>query len=501
MKRILKPIVFIFSSAVLSSCGNGFLNTEYYEGIDVSYGLTNVDNVKIALNGTYEQLMSYYFAGAYSVLIGDIPTDIPYWNAEYGHFDTVYKYIYTDTDKYITGIWNYGCKIIDNSARIIHDAKSFYDSCTDSEKAELDLYLAEAYALRGYARLVLVNVYGHQAKVAGQDYTSLPGIVIEDEPIEAYAEVSRATVGESYEALLSDFENALDHFEAAGGDRGNKFYIGKAATLGLLARANLYLENWNEAASYARRALEEAGISSLAYDEDSYKALYYDESSNSESFFRLAVSATDNNGDFACGTYWSTYGFSPSVKAQELYNTTDCRTSIFTWNSESTPMKPKFGGGKYAHFSSGNPAYGTCCLVNAPEQFLIIAEADYENGDLDAAKDSLLVVAKRDAAITSVSDLPSSSDDFLAFLKDERARELFQEGHRLFDLRRYGEKAEVYAYGAPDKLYTYTDYDISDLIFPIPADEVNAGFGVDQNEGWSASMPHGDSSGDNGDTD
>ncbi len=488
-KYILYSIAALTLAIGVTGCGNGFLETKYYEGIDVDEGLTNVDNVKIALNGTYDQLMSYYFAGAYSVLIGDVPTDMAYWNAAFGHFDTIYKYIYTDTDKYITGIWNYGYKIIDNTARVIHDAAAIYDDCSESEKKELDLYVAEAYALRGYARLILVNVYGHQAKVDGQDFTSWPGIVICDEPIEAYSQVSRSTVGESYDALLSDLQNALTYFDRAGGDRGNVFYITKAATYGLIARANLFLENWSDAATNAQNALDEAGISTLTYGDEAYKALYYDENSNSESFFRLSISPSNNNGDFACGIYWSTYGFSPSTKAQGLFGPNDCRTSIFTWDSESTDLKPIFDGGKYAHFSSGNPSYGTCSLVNAPEQFLIIAESNYRLGDLSAAREALLTVARRDADITSVSDLPSDSDEFFAFLKDERTRELLQEGHRLWDLRRWNERAEVYAYGAPENEFTYTDYEISGLLFPIPSDEVSAGFGVEQNEGWSATKP------------
>lgn len=32
------------------------------------------------------------------------------------------------------------------------------------------MYMAEAYALRGYAQLLLTNIYGHQIKVNGQDF-------------------------------------------------------------------------------------------------------------------------------------------------------------------------------------------------------------------------------------------------------------------------------------------------------------------------------------------
>lgn len=152
---------------------------------------------------------------------------------------------------------------------------------------------------------------------------------------------------------------------------------------------------------------------------------------------------------------------------------------------------PVFTGGKYACHSSGNSAYATNYIVNAPEMFLIIAEANVQSptGTVTAAQQALLNVAKRNSAITSTGDLPATKNGLLTFIKEERARELFQEGLRLYDLRRWNENADVYAYQAPNVAFTYTGYKISDLIFPIPSDEITAGFGVEQNEGWAATLP------------
>ena len=123
--------------------------------------------------------------------------------------------------------------------------------------------------------------------------------------------------------------------------------------------------------------------------------------------------------------------------------------------------------------------------------FLILAEANLKsaNANVTAAQNALLTVARRNADITSVSDLPSTSNDLMAFIKDERARELFQEGLRLYDLRRWDERAEVYAYGAPGATFTFSDYQISNLLFPIPSAEITSGFGVEQND-WSGTLPH-----------
>lgn len=489
-KQILKAFTMLMLAGSVSGCGESFLETDYYKGVEATTGLNSVNNVLTALNGTYERLFRYYFAGNYAITIGDVPTDISYWNTKTGHWDDIYTFTLTDTDLYLKYIWEYGYKVADNAARVIVGATALYEESTANEKAELDRCLAEAYALRGYAQLLLTNIYGHQVKVAGADFSSEPGIVVINQPIEALAEVSRSTVGQSYEAILSDLKNSLTHFTAAGGDRRDLNYFGIASVNGLLARTYLYLEDWSNAKQYAQAALDIAGITTLTYGEDAYKTLYNSGTSNTESMFALAITSSQNWSANSCGTLWSTYNFSPSPKLLALYGENDCRTSVFGQGAGSTAAAPVFNAGKFAHFSSGNAAYGTNCIVNAPEMFLIIAEAELQSptGVLANAQNALLTVAKRNADIASIADLPHTSTGLMAFVKDERARELFQEGMRLWDLRRWDESASVYAYSAPDIKFTFNNYKISNLVFPIPSAEVTSGFGVTQND-WSNSLP------------
>ena len=306
MKKYILNAIAIFTFATgLSSCGDSFLETDNYKGVDLEGGLNTVTNVSTALNGTYYQLFYYAFAGNYALAIGDIPTDITYWNTKTGHFDGIYTYTFTDTDTYLKSIWEYGYKTADNAARVIQASQALYNNASDDEKTELNMYMAEAYALRGYAQLLLTNIYGHQIKVNGQDFSSELGIVIIDQPKEALTKISRSTVGESYEAIINDLKNALSHFEAAGKDRGELQYLGKAATNGLLARTYLYLENWDEARNYAEQALKIAGITTLTNDANAYKALYNSEISNSESMFALAITNTTNWSANSYGTLWS----------------------------------------------------------------------------------------------------------------------------------------------------------------------------------------------------
>ena len=489
-KYIINSLAVLAVSAGLVSCGDDFLETKYYKGIDVETALTSESNIQTALTGVYNQLYDYRFAGNYAVNIGDIPTDLSYWNTKTGHFDGIYQYSFDDKDTYLYYIWDYGFKVVNNSARIIKAGNGMLGSSSDA--TALNKELAEAYALRAYANLTMVNVFCHQLKVKGNDFSSKAGLPISDEPIVAFQNVSRSTVGETYDKIVADLKLSIDKFTTAGGDRGDKCYFTKAAVEGLLARTYLYMEKWNEAKTYAQAALKDGNITTLNYTSADYKALYNGGNSNTESLFYLDINATQNWSANSSGTLWSTYNFSPSPKLLAMYSANDVRKSIQTWDKTSTDASPVYGGGKYGAFGSNpiNPAYATNYLINAPEMFLIIAEADINLGAeyLTDAQNALLVVAKRNTSITSVADLPQDITSLYTFLKDERARELFQEGLRLWDLRRWDTKASIEAYAAPAVKYRVDNYTISNLVYPIPADEINAGFGIEQND-WSSTIP------------
>lgn len=491
MKNILlKSLGSLAIAVALTGCGNDFLKTEMSNGLEFDTALDRLDKIEVALNGTYYRLFEYEFAGNYGTVIGDLASDIVYWNRRTSHQNDIYQFTYQSTGYSSSYIWEYGYKVVDHSARIISASKKLQPTVSEDDMPELGIYTAEAYALRAYANFVMVNVFGHQVKVDGQDFSSDLGIVVVDEPIADDQQVKRSTIGQTYSSILSDLDKAISLFETYG-DRGSMFYFNLAATYGLAARVNLYLENFEEADDYAQKAIDEFGIDALTYSPEDYKALYNYGDSNTESMFALAITTTHNWSANSCGTLFSTYDYSPSPWLLSILGENDVRNAIMIFARNTTPTLPRFGGGKFGCYAMGNPAYATNYLINAPEMFLIQAEANLRGTsvDLDAAKDALLVVAKRNLDITSVADLPATKDELLSFLRDESARELFQEGHRLFDIRRWGVKSNAYAYDAPNIKFRFNDVNLSDVIFPIPDDEINAGFGVEQTPNWNAGRP------------
>lgn len=488
-KTYIKALAALMLSVGATSCGDSFLDTEISNGIDLDGGLSNVQNIGYALNGTYYRLFHYYFSGNYATSIGDIASDVTYWNGSTSHQSDFYQFTPTPTSTYLEYIWNYGYKVADNSSRIIKAASELSD-LSEEDQSNLDEFVAEAYALRAYAHFMLVNIFGHQVMVNGTNFGSQPGIVVVDDPIPAGAQVSRSTVADAYKSIENDLLSSLEYFDKAGWENDGIFYFTPAAVHGLLSRVYLYEEKYAESAEAAATALEIKGITELTYTDAGYKALYNGGASNNESFFALNINTTDNWSANSCGTLWSTYSYSPSPYLQSIMADDDVRRAVWGWANNSTPSTPFFNSGKFAAFGlGGNSAYGTNYLINAPEMFLNQAESNLKLNKLDEAKESLLIVAKRNPAISTVADLPDSADALFTFIQEERARELFQEGLRLYDLRRWDVKANLNATGAPEIKWFIQDFKVSDCVYPIPADEINAGYGVTQTPDWSSTFP------------
>lgn len=494
----IKLLSAILIAGSLTSCGDKFLDADIYSGKDSEEAMTNVSSVELALNGIYYRLCYFYFSGNYATMIGDIASDISYWNAQAAHFNNIYSMTYTDTESYLRYIWSYGYKVIDNATRIINGAPEIADKSTAEEKLEIAEYLAEAYALRAYAYWNMAQIYCHQVMVDGRSFSNEMGLVLLDTSVDpTNPQIKRATVGQTYDQIVSDLNNAIHNFDVAGGDRGSMFFMGVSSTYGLMARVKLYLENWDDAYNNAEKAIQEWGKTELTYTKEGYKALYNGGNSNSESLFGLAINSSNSYAANSCGTLWSTYGFSPSPYCLSLYSDNDVRKAIQQWDSKNGASTlgtavPIYQSGKFSDYSTGNMQNGTNYLINAPEMFLIKAEAALKSSTLTLAdaQDALLVVAKRNLAITTTADLPQTTDGVMQFIKEERARELVQEGHRLWDLRRWGAPANLAAYNAPNIQYSYVNVDLTDFLFPIPAREINTNSGVEQNPNWAQVQPH-----------
>ena len=115
--------------------------------------------------------------------------------------------------------------------------------------------------------------------------------------------------------------------------------------------------------------------------------------------------------------------------------------------------------------------------------YLVRAEAYYWlNDDENSQKDLSSVMRKR---ISGFGSLGVSGDDLLKEIKNERARELYLEGFRLSDLKRWHDpikrQKQLYSLQGPynnEMEVKYTDAKYRFTTWPIPKHEIEATNGL-----------------------
>ena len=477
-------IYILLSTIVLFTSCDGFFDTDNREGVDISGGLTSTPNIRNAMNGTYYNLYYYSFGGNYAVTFGDVATDLTYFNFSTAHFSGIYSYNITEEDSYLQGIWQYGYKVADNATRIIEAYSQIYDSQVASDKADLDVMVAEAYGLRALAYLYLSNVYCLPYKVeGGVNNGDQLGLVILEKPLGVDDKVSRSTIAQTFDAIISDLNTALTYFDKNTTNRGFK-YITPAAVHALKARTYLYMEDYENALKEANAALS-LQKGTIVTDADEYKTMYTSlATAGGETIFAISVDAANNLSANSPGTLWTKYGHMASVVYSRYLDAKDIRQVLMERDGNLST------GGKFKGVN-GNPAVSSQRLLGIPEMYLIVAEASLKKSavDITGAQKALLEVAKRNPNIKTVSNLPATKADLMKFIEDERVRELIQEGHRFQDCRRWGKKISAYLTSESTSTYKFNNFDVSKFCYPIPYAEISTGAGVVQNPNWSAALP------------
>ena len=125
-------------------------------------------------------------------------------------------------------------------------------------------------------------------------------------------------------------------------------------------------------------------------------------------------------------------------------------------------------------------------VFRLPEMYLIYAEAVKRGGaGGDVATAVGYINLMRERAFNNNSGNISSVDLTLDFILDERARELYWEGHRRTDLVRYGRFTTAeYLWPWKGGVASGTAVESFRNIYPIPAADINANRNLNQNIGY-----------------
>lgn len=474
MKKIYRAIVLSAIFLGLVSCD---FDTKSYQEIPADEAYKSLQDVQNGMNGAYYAIGYYYFLGNYATAYGDFCAGVSEGNSSSGHMYYQSAWIVTDTDSELSYIWSYGYKIIDRTTRTIKGAKEVLANTalhlTEDDIATIKLYMGQCYAMKALAYHYLVNLFAYPYQ-AGAGNLGLP--LVKDEPIPEFTNISRATVGETYEQIKSDIDNAETYLAEGAAVVGepNAFYMGSMAAQALKARIYMSLGEYETAKEAAKLAIALKGKgdgrgADATPSDATYLSMWTSLAITEEDLFTIAKSESDNLSANALNTLYGSYRAILSNNTWALFDDADIRAELLSRTSI----------GKYEGLST-SAATSNIPVLRKSEMSLIIAEVEARAGNIAEAQDYLFYTAKRNKNITSASELPDNTADLLKFISEERIREFAGEGHRFYDARRMGEVIEMAG---------FMPFDIAKFVFPIPSAEINAGFCTQQNDGWEAGLP------------
>ncbi|WP_295116347.1 RagB/SusD family nutrient uptake outer membrane protein [uncultured Chitinophaga sp.] len=283
-----------------------------------------------------------------------------------------------------------------------------------------DELMGEAKFLRALHNFYLVNLYD-----------SLPLAVSSNYQVNAL--LPRTAPEKAWELINSDLTFAIEKMNTAYTERGYRYRANRYAAYALMARTQLYQQNWIKAEENASNVIN-AGPYRLENLDSTFNIR------SREAILQLANAGTNlyalEAGKTTGGGAVATYRLSSYTK--DAFEPNDLR-----WTKWVKIGTDGFAGhGKYKVFSNTNPLLTAEAtnILRLGEQYLIRAEARAMQDNLTGAiADVDSIRARAGLPLISNTNPGISKENLLLAIEKERQTELFGElGHRWLDVKRRG---------------------------------------------------------------
>lgn len=325
----------------------------------------------------------------------------------------------------------------------------------DGMQEEKDKIAAEAYFMRANAYFLLVNLYGEPYNKENAD--NLMGVPINNETGIESKKYNRSSVKEVYDKIESDLEEAIALFEKSG-DNQKVTRPNLAASYLLKSRVALYKNEYKDVIEVADKLFRLRNYKMNNLNTTSER--YFLSLTNPELIFCYGKKKTKM---YKVYSRYSVYNVSTSLKA--LLKDNDLRKKAYY---------PSYY--KYVYKFHAYSMYGK--IYRMAEGYLNKAEALLYNSE-EGWKDAIKLVndyirKNRIKEGTEYELVATSKEEAIKLIHDERRIELCFEGHRWFDLRRYGMPELKHRYGTPKSYYEYVlEENSKSYTLPIPKDVID----------------------------
>ena len=462
-------------------------------------GMKTLSDAEQTLTGIYTAYMSGALYSGYLTLCPDIQADLVY--AVQGNtntYGTLWQWDIRSTNSEIEAVYAALYRIIGRCNFYLDKVDGLRASLTDDAEIQyLDYYTGEVYCARALAYSELIKCFCKAYDPATAE-TEL-GVVLADS-YSGEKPAKRASLKESYEFVINDLKKAEEMLDEEN-DGYDAPYFTNASAHAIHARTALYMQDWDAAVEHATVLVESdafalASARSYVTADQTYLQYMWTNDASFEGIWRIGYTATSygaaQGSVFLNFTTDYTYYYPDYVPAQwvlNLYSSGDMRYNAYFANAQTGyphqlvwPLLIKYYGNEALmqnmiyHVNMPKP-------LRLAEQYLIRAEAYCRKGNYSAASADL--TSLREARFSTGGSISVNAGNWQETISDERVRELYMEGFRLHDLKRWGKGFERTPQSQSQSEGSSLKIEADDPLFvwPIPNHEiVSPGSQIQPNE-------------------
>lgn len=260
---------------------------------------------------------------------------------------------------------------------------------------------------------------------------------------------------------------------------GDRSRVNRFAAVALLARVNLYLENWEKAQQLSSEVISQSNSYQILEDLNQVFL-----ANSQEAIWQ--ISPIGGGGRLTYTNEGLIFIIDPIVPFftqfrlhKNLVTSYEEKDKRFTnWIGYFEGSDSYFAY-KYKDGNSTDNITEYSMVLRLAEQYLIRAEAKLKQGDLSGAIADLDIIKNR-AGVDLISQMNPgiSEEDLMDQILIERRKELFTEwGHRWLDLKRTNMATNILS-------DIKSNWQITDVLYPIPAEERSKNPNLSQNSGY-----------------
>lgn len=491
----------------LSSC----LEKLPADAIHESEAMKTFEDAEQTLTGIYSAYMSSSLYSGYLTLLPDIQADMVH--AVQGNSNTygnIWQWDIRPTTREIEGVYGGLYRVIGRCNFYLDQVDELRAGFTDDDSITyLDYYTGEVLCARAMAYSELIKCFckAYTPDTADEEQ----GGVAIDSTYFGKKPLKRSTLRESYEFVIRDLEKAEELLEDAPYGYSSPYFTYAAANA-IHARTALYMQDWDAAIKYSTRLIEDeayalstaatytTGVSPITGAQKAYSYIDYmwTNDLSTEVIWMVDYTLTSYGG--ALGQSFLNFNndyvyfypdYVPSQWVLDLYAGNDARYGAYfttlptgyahglTW-----PLLTKYFGNEefianiIFHVSKPKP-------LRLGEQYLIRAEAYcMKNQFSQASSDLTALLSARHSGNASAS---LNASNWQEAISQERVKELYMEGFRLQDLKRWNMGFERTPQTAAQEEGSSLKREAGDyrFVWPIPQNDIEApGSQIRQNMGY-----------------